>query len=175
MNAAIFGLILGGAILATPAPSAPLDDSKILGVLDVANVSDIEQGELALSRAHAQSVKAFARTMVKEHTEAKDDERAVAKRLGISITPSPTSNDLKESSNQVVAGLRPMRKNRFDRAYMDSQVNVHKRLLSLIDGQLLPGAQSAEVKSLVSDVRTHVERDIDAAESTLEHLPANAP
>jgi putative membrane protein len=162
-------MVMGAVALAASAPT--LDDGKILGVLDVANAGEIEQGELAMSRTNAPGVRSFARTMIDQHTEAKDEGRAVAKRVGVELEPSPMSNDLKGSSNQIVAVLRPMQKNRFDRAYMEAQITLHKQVLEMIDRHLLPEAASPDVKAFVSDIRTHVAHHLDSAQKTLAKLP----
>lgn len=174
MNVAVFGLILGGAVLAAaPPPSASLDDSKILEILDVVNTGEIEQGQLALSKTQASSVKMFARAMIEDHTDARDDSREVAKRVGISPTPCPISNDLKAENNQAISQLRALRKNQFDRAYMESQVSTHRRVLGLIDERLLPNARAAEIKTLLSGMRGHVDEHLEKAEKIVDKLPSS--
>ena len=172
MNVAVIGFIVGGALLAAAPPMASsLDDSKILEILEVANTGPIEQAQLAVSRTQAQPVKSFARAMIEDHTDARDEARAVAKRIGVSPAPSPVSTELKGANNQIIINLRPLQKNQFDRAYMDSQITMQKRVLGLIDDQLLPGAQTAEVKSLLSGVRGDIDEHVEKAEKILEKLP----
>jgi putative membrane protein len=172
MNVAVIGFIVGGAVLAAASPpSSALDDSKILEVVEIANTGPIEQAQLAVSRTQAPTVKSFARAMIEDHTDARDDARAVAKRIGVSPTPSPVSTELKAANNQIIISLRPMQKNQFDRAYMDSQITMQKRVLGLIDDRLLPEAQTAEVKSLLSGMRGHLDEHLEKAEKILEKLP----
>jgi putative membrane protein len=109
--------------------------------------------------------------MIEDHTDARDEGRSVAKRIGVSPTPSPVSNELKAANNQIVIQLRPLQKNQFDRAYIDSQVTMQKRVLGLIDDRLLPEAQTAEVKSLLSSIRGHLDEHLEKAEKILEKLP----
>jgi putative membrane protein len=172
MNVAVIGFIVGGALVAAaPPPSSSLDDSKILEVVEVANSGPIEQAELAVSRTQAPAVKAFARTMIEDQTDARDEARSVAKRIGVSPAPSPTSNELKAANSQIIIQLRPLKKTQFDRAYVDSQITMHKRVLGLIDDQLLPGAQSGEVKSVLSTMRGSFDEHLEKAEKILEKLP----
>jgi putative membrane protein len=172
MNVAVIGFIVGGAVLA-PATrtSSSLDDSKILEVLEVANTGPLEQGQLAVSRTQTPAVKSFARAMIEDHTDARDEARSVAKRIGVSPAPSPVSNELKALNSQIIIQLRPLQKNQFDRAYMDSQITMQKRVLGLIDDRLIPEAQTAEVKSLLSTTRGHVDEHLEKAEKILEKLP----
>ena len=172
MNVAVIGLVVGGALLAAaPSASSSLDDSKILEIVEVANTGQIEQAQLAVSRTQAPTVKAFARAMIEDHTDARDEGRTVAKRIGVSPTPSPVSTELKAANNQIIMQLRPLQKNQFDRAYVDSQITMQKRVLGLIDDRLIPEAQTAEVKSLLSGMRGHVDEHLEKAEKILEKLP----
>jgi putative membrane protein len=172
MNVAVIGFIVGGALLAAapPTPSS-LDDSKILEVVEVANTGPIEQAELAVSRTQTPTVKSFARAMIEDQTDAREEGRAVAKRIGVSPAPSPMSNELKAANNQIIMQLRPLQKSQFDRAYVDSQITMHKRVLGLIDDQLLPGAQAEEVKALLSGMRGSLDEHLEKAEKILEKLP----
>src|SRR5262245_25440298 len=112
MNVAIIGFIVGGALLAAAPPTtSSLDDSKILEVLEVANTGPIEHAQLAVSRTQAQTVKSFARAMIEDHTDARDEARSVAKRIGVSPSPSPVSTELKAANNQIITQLRPLQKN----------------------------------------------------------------
>lgn len=172
MNVAVIGFIVGGALIAAAPPtSSALDDSKILEVVEVANTGPIEQAELALSRTQTPAVKSFARSMIEDQTDVRDEGRTVAKKIGVSPAPSPMSNELKGANNQIIINLRPMQKNQFDRAYIDSQINMQKRVLGLIDDQLMPGAQSEEVKGLLSGMRGSLDEHLEKAEKILEKLP----
>jgi putative membrane protein len=172
MNVAVIGFIVGGAALAAATPPASsLDDSKILEVVEVANTGQVEQAELAVSRTQAPAVKSFARAMIEDHTDARDEGRSVGKKIGVSPSPSPVSTELKSANNQIIISLRTLQKNAFDRAYVDSQIKMEKKVLDLIDDQLLPGAQAAEVKSLLSNMRGSLDEHVDKAEKILEKLP----
>jgi putative membrane protein len=174
MNIAAFGIILGGAVLAAAPPPAPtLDDAKILEILDVVNTGQIDQAQLALSRTQAAPVKTFARAMIEDHTDVRDEGREIAKRIGITPTPCPISNDLKAENSQTISQLRPLHKGQFDHAYMESQVTIHRRVLGLIDARLLPDARAAEVKALLSGVRGHVDEHLEKAEKVVEKLPSS--
>jgi putative membrane protein len=171
MKLAIVGFMVAGAVMGAAPPSASLDDSKILGALDVATSNEVDQAELALDRTQAPAVKAFARMMIDQNTADNEQGHAVAKHVGLAMTPSDVSNNLKEASNEIVVDLRPLRKSQFDRAYVDTQVRSQQRLVKLIDEVLSPEAQLPEVRTYVSDVREHVEHRIDAAQKTLDKLP----
>jgi putative membrane protein len=170
MNATIIGFLTASAIWAAAPRSQPLDDAKILGVLDVATSTEATQAELAYDRTQVPAVKAFAKMMMDQYTEDNERGHAVARHAGMEMSPSEISNDLKEGSNEIIVDLRPLRKGQFDRAYVDAQVRNQQRLIKLIDDVLSEDASLSEIKSYVSDIRDKVEQRVEAAEKTADKL-----
>ena len=52
----------------------------------------------------------------------------------------------------------------FDQQYVHGQVQMHEQVLQLIDGQLLPAAQTAEVKQVVDGMRQAVAQHLQRAQ-----------
>ena len=96
----------------------------------------------------------------------KQKGQALAKRLGLVPQLSMTSNDLQKDSNTIVDQLNQTMAP-VDRAYMMSQVMVHRKVLKSIDEQLLPSASNAELKGMLQQTRNSVNMHLQMAEQLL--------
>jgi len=146
-----------------------LTDAQILGFADTANTGEVGQGNIALSKGQADSVKQFAQLMVKDHTAAKDKGRAIGKELGLTPAPSELSNGIQRDGNEATAQLEKASAQSFDRTYMQIQVRLHEKVLKKLD-DVIPKADASQVKALLTDMRGHVEHHLAVARSTLTSL-----
>jgi len=144
-----------------------LSDGQILGVVDTANTSEIDQANVAITKAEADSVKEFAQMMIKDHTAAKERDRALAAGIGISV--SALSAGIQKESNETMTLLMTVQPSNFDRTYMQTQVRAHQKVLRTLD-ELVPQAASPQLKTLLTDMRATVERHLTTAEATLAAL-----
>jgi len=144
-------------------------DAQILGVADAANTGEIGQANVALAKARRDSVKQFAQLMVKDHTAAKDKGRAVARDLGLTPAPSGLSNGVQKDGNDATAQLGKATPDSFDRTYMQLQVRLHEKVLKTLD-DLIPKADAQQIKTLLTDMRGHVEHHLTVARTTLSSL-----
>jgi putative membrane protein len=159
----------GAASESKPANKAEVTDAQILGIADVANTGEVGQANIALSKGQADSVKQFAQLMVKDHTAAKEKGRAVGKELGLTPAPSELSNGVQRDGNEATAQLEKASTRNFDRTYMQIQVRLHEKVLKTLD-DLIPKADASQVKTLLTDMRGHVEHHLAVARSTLKSL-----
>jgi len=147
-----------------------LTDAQILGIADAANGGEVEQATVAEGKAHAESVKEFARMMVKDHGAAKQKGGEIARQLGIAVAPSPRSMSLNKESDDTLTRLHEAKPEDFDKTYMRDQVRLHEKVLGMIDRDLMPQADASQVKSLLSDMRGRVAHHLAVAHSTLNEL-----
>src|SRR5215213_2410815 len=120
-------LILASAALAAVATAAdaPPNDAQIAMIAVTADSVDIDAGKLAASKSENKEVKAFAETMVRDHTAVNDKATALAKKLGVTPEESATSKSLKEDGDKMMAKLKGMSGAEFDKAYVDNEVSYH--------------------------------------------------
>jgi len=166
----------------TPAPAAAptettaaaskvqLTDEQIALVTNDANSAEIEQAKLAEQKAKDPRVKRFASKMVKHHTEAKDKQA----KLEIKTASSALSTDLEKSAGTTLADLKALSGAAFDTAYMNAQVDEHKKVLDTIDSALLPNVKSADLKAYLSDIRPTVEHHLKDAQNIQRNLTQTA-
>ena len=144
--------------------SNKIEDEQILQALHTANEGEIEQAKLAQQHARDDRVKRFATMMIRHHTDADDKGRETAKKANVSPAGSDLSRDLENDARQTTSSLSSQSGSNFDRKYIDAQVKEHQAVLDMIDRKLMPNAKSADVKTLLRDVRPTVETHLKEAQ-----------
>jgi putative membrane protein len=155
----------GTGTSASAAPAATPNDAQIAGIVMTANNGEIDAGKLAESKAQNPKVKEFARSMIKEHTDMNQQAAALAKKKQMSPAESDVTKTLKDDSAKVAANLKSMSGAGFDKAYIDSQVNDHEKVLMMIDNVLLPNAKDADLKAMLQKARPAVNMHLDQAKA----------
>jgi len=153
-----------------PAKGTTLSEPQIIAVAEAANSGEVAQGKLAEEKAKKQPAKSFADMMVTEHEEANQKVESLAKELNASPKPSRVADQIKKDGDAVQRKLNQSAAAVFDRVYLQSQIDEHRKVLKTIDDWLIPSAKSPKLKSLLSDLRTHVAHHIEAAKTALEDL-----
>jgi putative membrane protein len=144
------------------AQSGP-SDPQIAGIVVTANQIDIDAGKLAKSRTKNKEVSKFAQLMITDHTAVNKQAGALAKKLGVTPADSDTSKSLKSGAQKNVANLKGLKGAAFDKAYVDHEVAYHQAVLDAIDKVLIPSAQNAELKDLITKVRPAIAAHLDHA------------
>lgn len=162
-----------GSAAATPAPAAAptLNDAQIAHVAVTANSLDSAAGVLARGKARAQGVKEFAQTMVRDHAGVNKQAVALAKRLNVTPEDNDVSRSLKTDAEQATSHLQGLSGAAFDSAYVNHEVAYHQAVLDALDKTLIPGAQNADLKKLLTDVRPNFAAHLERAKS-LQSTPA---
>lgn len=135
-----------------PAP-APPNDAQIAHIVLTADSVDVDYGNLAVKKTKNAEVKAFAETMIRDHTAVNAKATALAKKLGMTPEASDTSKSLKSDGEKEIAKLKAIHGAEFDKAYIDNEVAYHESVIGALDKVLLPNAKNAELKSLLESGR----------------------
>ena len=138
-------------------------DPQIAAIVVAANTVDINAGKLAKSKAHNKDVKAFAQQMITDHTGVNKQATALVKKLGVKPEENATSKSLEDGGKKNIAHLKTLKGAQFDKAYVDQEVTYHQQVLDAIDKTLLPSAQNAELKDLVTKVRPAIAAHLEHA------------
>jgi putative membrane protein len=142
---ATFGSAYAQTSSAEPAPN----DAQIAMIAVVANSVDVDAGKLAAEKSSSKDVKAFAETMVRDHTAVNAKATALAKKLGVTPEESATSKSLKADGDKMMAKLKGMSGAEFDKAYVDNEVSYHEAVIGVVTNTLIPNTKNAELKSLL--------------------------
>jgi putative membrane protein len=147
-----------------------LTGPDIAGILTMANQGEIDAGQLASAKAVSPTVRDFANMMVRDHTGALSDARAVFDRSRlVPNTTNATAMALHDLSNRTKGSLDQYAGSSFDRTYMQSQVDMHQWLLNQIDSSLMPSSRG-DLRTLLVNQRASVAAHLDRARTILNSL-----
>ena len=137
-----------------------------------ANAIDSTLGVLAKSKGRSKDVTDFARTMIADHTGVNAKAVALAQRLGVTPRENDMSRQLQQGADQARDSLARQSGAAFDRGYIDREVAYHQAVLDALDKTLIPGAQNAELKQLLQDVRPTIAAHLERAKSIQRSMGA---
>jgi putative membrane protein len=148
---------------AAPA-AAGLTDPQIAAIVVAANQVDIDAGQLALKKSKNEEVKKFAQRMVTDHTAVNQAAVALVTKLGVTPEDTDASRGLTAGGGEARTKLEALEGDAFDRAYVDNEVAYHKAVIGVLDGQLIPAASNAELKSTLVGVKPAFDAHLKHAE-----------
>jgi len=160
----------GGAGGAAGATSTTLSDAQIAAVTSAANTGEISLAMLALTRAQLPATRSFAQMMSDMHSAAQTRQNAVFDVLDLTIAANPVSMQLERDAMQVTTQLNSAAPNQFDLLYIRSQVDIHTKVLSIIDDQLLVSVSAPALRAELTLTRTEVAAHLAAAQVLLDQL-----
>jgi putative membrane protein len=147
-----------------------LDDAQIAAVVVNANAIDSAFGELAKEKSATKAVYDFADRVITEHGGVNRQAVTLAERLHIEPERSDAVRELQADAEQVRQTLEGLTGSAFDSAYIEHEVAFHQRVLETMDRALIPGAQDAELKRLVSQSRPVIASHLSRARSIQKAL-----
>jgi len=148
---------------AQPAASATLNDAQIAHVAVTANAIDSAAGVMAKEKGQSKAVKDFAQTMVTDHAGVNKQAAALVTRLNVTPEDNDVSRQLTAGADQAADSLKALSGADFDRGYIAREVAYHQAVLDALDNTLIPGAQNADLKKLLQDVRPAIAAHLDRA------------
>lgn len=152
------------AIAASSRNAGGWTDASIFALLDEANVADSSEGAIAATKGTSAAVRNFGKQMVGDHHKLRVQGEALAKKLKITPTP-PADDNIPSDAQKEMDNLNTTAKGKdFDKAYIDGQVEDHKKVLELAV-KAMAQAQSAELKNLIQKAAPVVQSHLDKAES----------
>jgi putative membrane protein len=135
--------------LSAPALAQAPTDAQIAHIAYTAGQIDVAAGRQALQRSRNPQVRAFARTMVRDHEAVNRQAVALVTRLHVTPAANPTSTALSGQAATTLRRLGTLRGAAFDRAYVANEVAYHRTVNGALRDTLIPSAQNAELKSLL--------------------------
>lgn len=157
------------------APKAePLTDEQIAMVTDAANTAEVDLAKLAQKNGKNPKVKKFAGMMISDHTQAKQKVGKLVTKLKITPAESKLSGDLKSDAESQTSKLKELKGADFDKAYIDGQVDAHRKVLDAFNNDLIPNAKDAGLKTLLEEIKPKIEAHLKEAQDIQSAL-ASAP
>jgi len=154
--------------------AASMSDPQIATVALTAHQIDVDRGKLALKHTKNDEVKQFADQMVHDHQAGITEAMNLAKRLGVKPTDSDTSKSLKADAAKVTKRLKKEKGAAFDKDYIDTEVAYHEALIKAVRDVLVPGAQNADLKTLLQTAIPTLEGHLQHARMVQQQLGKTA-
>jgi len=147
-----------------------LSDAQIASVLLTADDGEVQQNTLAASKAIAPAARAFAQDLVNMHRAAASRLTTLLTTLNLNAQGNTVTDSLRKDSERIVAKLQDEPSVTFDMAYLQSQIDVHIKVLNLIDQTLLPSAKNEQLRNEIAVVRGEVALHLARARMLAETL-----
>ena len=104
-------------------------------------MTEVELGQVALTKAESADVKTFAQKMVDDHSKANDELKTLASTKGVTL---PTALGAKE--RKMIDDMSKLSGADFDRKYMEEMVKGHDKAVALFEKEAANG-KDAETKA----------------------------
>lgn len=153
----------------------PSTDPATVDLVLAVDNAEVEAGELARTKASNAQVKEFARTMVNEHGRNRDKLQTLRKSLGdtTAMGTSGAQTALQSEHSQTMSRLQSLSGAEFDRAYIESMVSGHEKVLNIVQ-QLQSRAQNPQLQQQLGDVVSAVQKHLDRARTIQGNLGGTA-
>lgn len=142
-----------------------LSDAQIAGIMEAANTAEVQQGSIAQQNAQRQEVRDFATMMVKEHGKALEDGQRLSTKAGFGSASSDITSELRADNQGIISELNESDASDFDEEYIEHQIEVHQKVLKLLDDELIPNAVNPELRSSLLATRPVVAAHLERARS----------
>lgn len=152
------------------AAAASLSDPQIANIAVTAHKIDVERGQYALKHTRNDEVKQFAEQMVNDHQAGIKEAVDLAKRLGVKPEPSAVSKSLQDGAKTASARLKKEKGEKFDKDYIDTEVAYHQAVIDAVKNTLVPGAQNADLKTLLQNAVPTLEGHLQHAKMVQSQL-----
>lgn len=137
-----------------------MTDADILRVFMASNEGEIVTSRAVLTGTQNADVRRFAQMMVDEHTAV--NQRAMA--LDLDPRDNQVSASMTQNATAKAAQIGGATGAAKDRLYMETQVVMHGHTLDMLTNVLIPGARDPQLRALLTESRTAVERHFREAQ-----------
>lgn len=166
----LYALIIAlGFMASVSAQPQTLSDDEISKVIMTINNGEIEIGQLARREAENPEVKRFAQMMMKEHRRNAKEFAKLAEDNNLELERNDVSDALQNQIEQAITNLK-RRNQTFDKAYIDQQINMHKRALDMIQNRLMPNATSPALRVHLEKTQAAITGHINEAKEIQSKL-----
>lgn len=134
------------------------DDGRFIDAAFRANLAEIKAGEIALEQGTHEGVLAFARMMVKDHTDVNKNLKAITDEMKLDLPQDPGAAN-QEWLQKIVSAPKAT----FDSLYIETMVTDHQRIVTLFEdfstATKNDNLKAFAVKTLPG-LRAHLERSL---------------
>lgn len=145
-------------------------DAEITKIINATNEGEIEMAKIAKKKTKNAEVKTFADHMITEHTSNNKNSMQLVRKLNLKPVKNEKSEEMKKESEKALTKIKDLEGKEFDKAYIDSQVKMHSKVLSDLDEMLIPSAKNPELKAMLEKTKESVSMHLDQAKKIQSSL-----
>ena len=145
---ALFATISMGAQANSP---GDLNDLEIAHVAYTADSIDIRYAHLALAISKDPAVRAFAKTMIRDHNAVNRKALALVKKLNVSPQDNFLSRSLAKQADKLIQEMSQLTGAAFDRRYAENELGYHRSVNALVEDTFIPNIENPQVKALFEE------------------------
>lgn len=131
-------------------------DSKFAVSAASGGMMEVQLGELAKQKAASQQVKDFGAMMVRDHTKANDELKALAIQKNITLPPAPGEDHMDHIKNLTEKSGKD-----FDKAYIDMMVDDHEKDVKKFE-ECSKDGKDADLKAFAAKTLPTLQQHLDA-------------
>jgi putative membrane protein len=120
-------------------------------------VAEVEAGKLAQEKGVSPDVKEFAAMMIKDHTAANTELKALADSKKLDVSDNAM---LLDKAKAMILELRSAKS--FDQAYANNQVKAHEATIALFEEEIKDG-KDAELKAFATQTLPKLQAHLEHA------------
>src|SRR4029079_18673808 len=117
-----------------------LTDPQIAHIAYTAGQIDIQATQVALKKSKSKEVRDFATQMERDHKAVNDKALALLNKLKMKPEDNESSSALTKQASDSRAALTQRNGARFEKAYIQHEVDYHKAVNDTLQNTLIPGA-----------------------------------
>lgn len=141
----------------TNQPATTNVDRDFMVNVALGNLAEIELGQIAATRGTLDTVKAYGRMMVADHTVAHNELKTLANNEQVTL---PTTMDTMHLALKLK--LETLSGRQFDSVYVNSQVMDHTKTKAIFETEINAG-KDPEVKAYANKNLPHINMHLQAA------------
>ena len=159
----------------TPSPSglpasnqANVADRNFARAAAAGGLAEVELGRLADQNGQSPEARQFGQRMVKDHSKANDQLKALATAANIPLPDAPGPED-----QAMQERLDKMQGDAFDRAYIRGQISAHQETVQLFEYEIGSG-QDSQIKNFASQTLPVLMEHLEMAQNINARLTGAA-
>lgn len=152
---------------------ADLNDLEMAHVAVTASNIDIAYAHLALAFSDNPEIRAFAETMIRDHTAVNGAVADLAKRLDVQAQDNDMSRSLLRDAERIKGEMSTLRGAEFDRYYAENELGYHKTVNGVVEELFIPNIENREVREAFAQALAIFRGHEGHAERMVAALPAS--
>lgn len=133
----------------------------------IGGMKEVEAGKIAKDKASGERVKEFAEMMIRDHSKANEELKALASKKGVTLP-----DDLPQDKQALIENLQQLSGSAFDKEYINMMIMDHEKTIDLFQ----KGSTSAKdeeirdwAKGKLPVLKMHLKSAEDIAKSMAEN------